>query len=71
MFIQNQILHVVLYIENTKIQNVRQAEYNTYTYNDEVKPTPGICEITVQAISYPFQKHLHEKDVSKYFISIL
>lgn len=71
MFNHNPISHVVFKTENIKIQIIRQVEDNTYTYNDEVEQTPAICEIAVQTISYPFQKHLHKKDVSKYFISIL
>lgn len=61
----NQIVEVVLCIGVIKTQNY------AYTHDDEVKPAPGICEITAQAVSYPFQKHLQQKDVGEYPVSIL
>lgn len=43
---------------------------DTYTYNEEIKPTPSIGEIFSEAISHPFQKHLQEKDVEEKYICI-
>lgn len=46
------------------------VELGTYINDEKVQPTPRVCEIDLEAIGYPFQKHLNDKHISEDLICI-
>lgn len=43
---------------------------NTYINDEKVQPTPCVCEIDLETIGYPFQKHLNDKHIGEDLICI-
>ena len=44
---------------------------NTYSYDDEIKPTPSICEVFLEAERQPFDDHLKDEDDCVRLVHIL
>lgn len=53
--------------ENSK----KKKKKDTYCYNEEIQPTPGIREEFHKSIGTPLQQHFKDKDVGEDFVSIL
>lgn len=37
----------------------------TYVYDKEVQPAPGICEVFGKTVRHPLQQHLKDEDVGE------
>lgn len=70
-----QYIHVVSYSLKicSKYQLIlrllsQTSTVHSYSDNDEVKPTPGVCEVLLEAIGSPFSQHFKNKNDRKRFV---
>lgn len=47
-----------------------QIQKDTYVYNEEVEPAPGIGEVLDKAICHPFQQHFQNEDIGEDLVCV-
>ena len=50
---------------------LRRKTDNTYCYDDEVQPTPGVREVVLVAKRKPLDEHFNEKHNGEHFVHII
>lgn len=47
-----------------------KTDPDTYIYDQEVEPAPGVGEVLDEAVGHPFQQHLQDEDVGEDLVCI-